>query len=297
MQMNREERTMEFIEEEHYDEVIEQLVHPAEWALRVDRIPHIWCSGCGIGTAMIAFIEALRETQLDLTKVCVVSGIGCTGRVAGYMNCNSFHTTHGRPVPFAIGLHLANPELKVVVFSGDGDIMAIGGNHFIHAARRNVDITVICVNNFNYGMTGGQSGPTTHMGAKTTTTPYGNVEYEFNLPLLAAASGATYVARWTSLDPRRLRQSIVEALNKKGFSFVEVISPCPTNYGRRNKLGEAIDEMRYYQEKSVIKHFAPLEEAELTLGGPIVVGKFVDKEKPTFLDLVRSEIDRKARGE
>ncbi len=297
MQMIRDERSMEFIEEEQYEEVLEQLIHPAEWALRVDRIPHIWCSGCGIGTAMIAFIEALRELQIDLHGLCVVSGIGCTGRVAGYMHCNSFHTTHGRAIPFAIGLHLVNPELKVVVFSGDGDIVAIGGNHFIHAARRNVDLTVICVNNFNYGMTGGQSGPTTHMDGKTTTTPYGNVEYEFNLPLLAAASGATYVARWTTLDPRRLRQSMVEALNKKGFSFVEAISPCPTNYGRRNKLGEAIEEMRYYQESTVIKHFAPFEETELKLGGPIVCGKFIDKEKPTFLDLVRAEIDRKAQKE
>lgn len=297
MQMIRDERSMEFIEEEHYEEIIEQAVHPAEWAIRVDRIPHIWCSGCGIGTSMVAFIEALKELKIDLTKLCVVSGIGCTGRVAGYMHCNSFHTTHGRPIPFAIGLHLANPELKVVVFSGDGDIVAIGGNHFIHAARRNVEITVICVNNFNYGMTGGQSGPTTHMSSKTTTTPYGNVEYEFNLPLLAAASGATYVARWTTLDPRRLRQSMVEALQKKGFSFVEAISPCPTNYGRRNKLGEAIDEMRYYRENTIIKHFAPFEETELKLGGQIVCGKFVDKVKPTFLDLVRADIDRKAQKE
>jgi len=295
--MLREERSMEFIEEEHYEELIELQVHPAEWAVRVDRIPHIWCSGCGIGIAMIAFIEALRELEIDLRKLCVVSGIGCTGRVAGYMNCNSFHTTHGRPIPFAIGLHLANPELKVVVFSGDGDIIAIGGNHFIHAARRNVDITVICVNNFNYGMTGGQSGPTTHMDGKTTTTPYGNVEYEFNLPLLAASCGATYVARWTTVDPRRLRVSIVEALQKKGFSFVEAISPCPTNYGRRNKIGDGIDEMRYYKEKTIIKNFAPLEEAEIHLGGPIVCGKFVDKEKPTFLDLVTQVIDKKARGE
>lgn len=296
MQMNREERSMEFVEDIDKG-VADQLFHPAEWALRADRIPHIWCSGCGIGTAVIAFVEAIKEMEIDLTKLCVVSGIGCTGRVAGYINCNSFHTTHGRPVPFAVGLHLANPELKVVVFSGDGDICAIGGNHLIHAARRNVDITLICVNNFNYGMTGGQSGPTTHKGAKTTTTPYGNVEYEFNLPLLVAASGATYVARWTTLDPRRLRQSIVEGMSKKGFAFIEAIAPCPTNYGRRNNIGEGIDEMKYYQERCIVKHFAPLEEGELKLGGPIVVGKFVDKEKPTFLDLVRADIDTKARKE
>jgi len=213
-----------------------------------------------------------------------------------YVDFNTLHTTHGRALTFATGIKLAKPSLKVIVIMGDGDAVAIGGNHFIHAARRNVELTVICVNNFNYGMTGGQSGPTTHRGATTTTTPYGNIEYEFNLPQLAAACGATYVARWTTLDPRRLRQAIVEALNKRGFSFVEAISPCPTNYGRRNKLGDAIEEMKYYQEKSVIKHFASFEETDLKLGGPIVVGKFVDKEKPTFLDLMKANIEAKMRG-
>lgn len=138
-------------------EVVEVVFeHPSEWALRRDRLPHIWCSGCGIGIAVNAFVAAIKQANIDLDKLCVVSGIGCSGRVAGYMNCNSFHTTHGRAIPFAIGLHLANPELIVTVFSGDGDIVAIGGNHFIHAARRNVDLLVICINNFNYGMTGGR---------------------------------------------------------------------------------------------------------------------------------------------
>lgn len=208
------------------------------------------------------------------------------------MNCNSFHTTHGRAIPFAIGLHLANPELIVTVFSGDGDIVAIGGKHFIHAARRNVDLLVICINNFNYGMTGGQSGPTTHIGGRTTTTPYGNPEYPFNLPRLAAAAGAVYVARWTVLDLGRLRNSIAEAFQKRGFRFIEVISPCPTNYGRRNRLGEALDELRRYKERTVIKHFALLEECELSLDGPIVVGKFVDIERPTFLDMLRAQQKR-----
>ncbi len=262
--------------------------HPAEWALRRDRLPHIWCSGCGIGTTVNAFVAALRQAEIDLDKLCVVSGIGCSGRVAGYIKCDAFHTTHGRAVPFAIGLHLANPELKVVVFSGDGDIVAIGGNHLLHAARRNVDLLVICINNFNYGMTGGQSGPTTPTGSRTTTTPYGNPEYAFNLPGLAAACGATYVARWTTLDLGRLRNSIAEALHKRGFRFIEVIAPCPVNYGRRNRLGEALDEMRYYKEKTVIKHFASLDECNLSLGGTIVVGKFVDKERPTFLDMLRN---------
>jgi 2-oxoglutarate ferredoxin oxidoreductase subunit beta len=292
-------RMEEPVEVEIWETLPEELdlEHPTEWALRADRLPHIWCSGCGIGAAVNAFVAALRQAQVDMDKLCVVSGIGCTGRVAGYINADGFHTTHGRAIPFAIGLHLANPELKVVVFSGDGDIVAIGGNHFIHAARRNVDLTVICVNNFNYGMTGGQSGPTTHLEARTTTTPYGNTEYPFNLPLLAAACGATYVARWTILDLGRLRNSIAEALNKRGFAFVEVISPCPTNYGRRNRMRDPLDELRYYQKHRVLKHFAPLEECDLRLGGDIVVGKFVDQERPTFLDLLQEQVWSRFGGE
>ena len=273
----------------------EALAHPVEWGLRAERLPHIWCPGCGIGTSLACFVEALKEAKIDLNRLSVVSGIGCTGRVAGYVSCDSFHTTHGRAIPFAAGLHLGNPELNVVVFSGDGDIVAIGGNHLIHAARRNLDLTVLCVNNFTYGMTGGQGGPTTQEGARTATTPYGAVEYAFNLPLLTAAAGATYVARWTVLDLGRLRRSIVEALEHKGFAFVEIVSPCPVYYGRRNRLGEAVDELRYYKENTVVHNFAPLEECELALGGRIVVGKFVQRERPTFLELVREKIFPKAQ--
>ncbi|MBI4012007.1 MAG: 2-oxoacid:ferredoxin oxidoreductase subunit beta [Candidatus Rokubacteria bacterium] len=260
------------------------LEHPAEWALRVDRLPHIWCPGCGIGIGLGCFIQALKEAAVGLDRLCVVSGIGCTGRVAGYVKCDSFHTTHGRAIPFATGLHLANPELDVVVFSGDGDLAAIGGNHLIHAARRNVDLTVICINNFNYGMTGGQAGPTSQEGARTATTPKGNVEGAFNLPYLVAAAGATYVARWTVLDLGRLRRSMIEAFAHKGFAFIEVISPCPIYYGRFNRLGDALGELRYYKENTIVKNGAPLPECDLSmLGGKIVVGKFVDEQKPTFL--------------
>jgi len=177
-----------------------------------------------------------------------------------------------------------------VVFSGDGDLVAIGGNHLIHAARRNVDLTVFCVNNFTYGMTGGQSGPTTQTGARTSTTPYGSVEYPFNLPLLVAAAGGTYVARWTVLDLGRLRRSMVEALLHKGFAFVEVVSPCPVYYGRRNRLGEAVDELRHYRENTVVQNFAPLQELDLALSGKIVVGKFVEHERPTFADLLAERL-------
>ncbi|MCJ7627410.1 MAG: thiamine pyrophosphate-dependent enzyme, partial [Longimicrobiales bacterium] len=161
-------------------------LHPMDDLLRGERLPHIWCQGCGLGTSLTTFISALQwlaaNREWDLDKVAVVSGIGCTGRVAGYLRLDSFHTTHGRAIPFATGLKLARPELKVVVFSGDGDIAGIGGNHFIHAARRNLDITVICANNFNYGMTGGQVGPTTPHRARAVTSQYGNFEYPFNLP-------------------------------------------------------------------------------------------------------------------
>jgi 2-oxoglutarate ferredoxin oxidoreductase subunit beta len=269
--------------------------HPVEWGLRRDRLPHIWCPGCGIGTSVAGFVEAIKETEIDVNKLAVVSGIGCTGRVAGYIAADSFHTTHGRAIPFAMGLHLANPELKVVVYSGDGDLAAIGGNHLIHAARRNADLTVICVNNFNYGMTGGQGGPTTPEGARTTTTPFQAVEQPFNLPRLVASAGATYVARWTVLDLRRLRLAMVEALNHKGFSFVEVVSPCPVYYGRRNRHGEAVDELRYYRENIVIDNDAPLDELEIDFRGKLVVGKFVDKEMPTFYDKLHGELIPRAQ--
>jgi 2-oxoglutarate/2-oxoacid ferredoxin oxidoreductase subunit beta len=274
----------------------ETLDHPAEWALRSERLPHIWCPGCGIGTSVTSFLEALKESKVDTDRLAVVSGIGCTGRVAGYVDCDTFHTTHGRAIPFAVGLQLGNPELKVVVFSGDGDLSAIGGNHLIHAARRNVDLTVFCVNNFTYGMTGGQAGPTTQTGAKASTSPYGNVETPFNLPLLAAAAGATYVARWTVLDLGRLRRSMVEAMAHSGFAFVEIISPCPVYYGRRNRLGEAIDELRYYKENIVVDNFARLEQLAIPLGGNVTVGKFVDEQRPTFSYQLREQLATMAQA-
>jgi 2-oxoglutarate ferredoxin oxidoreductase subunit beta len=262
--------------------------HPKDALLRQDRLPHIWCSGCGLGTAVNCFIGALLKSGLDLDKTVVVSGIGCTGRVAGYVKLDSFHTTHGRAIPFASGLKLANPDLNVVVISGDGDLIAIGGNHFIHAARRNMDITVICVNNFTYGMTGGQSGPTTPTHARTSTTRAGNLEHPFNVPHLAVGSGAAYVARWTTLHVRRLEQTMTEALLHKGFSVVEVISPCPTLYGRMNRQGSGRDTLDYYHDHSIIEHGADPGTAGIDLGGKIIVGKFLDVEKPTYLDHYRA---------
>jgi len=263
----------------------EELLHPLEGFLRRGMIPHIWCEGCGNGIILNCFVSALNELKFDLDKLVAVSGIGCIGRISGYVNTDSYHTTHGRAIAFATGVKLANPELKVVVISGDGDLFAIGGNHFIHAARRNIDVQVICANNFNYGMTGGQYGPTTPLKAWTTTTPYGNIEHPFNLVHLAAASGAVYVARWTALHVRRLTKSIKKALQKKGFSFIEVISPCPEIYGRRNKMGTGIDMMNWLQKISEIQQGYDPAKAEIT-PERIIIGEFVDIEKPTYGQLL-----------
>jgi 2-oxoglutarate ferredoxin oxidoreductase subunit beta len=269
------------------------VINPVEPFLRTERIPHIWCPGCGIGTTVNCFARALLSSHLDLNKVVVVSGIGCTGRVAGYVKLDSFHTTHGRAIPFATGLKLANPGLTVVVYSGDGDLTAIGGNHLIHAARRNIDIKVICVNNMIYAMTGGQSAPTTPVTAISSTAPYGVFEPSFNLVQLAESAGASYVARWTTYHVKQLSRSMEEVLSKRGFSFIEVLSPCPTLFQRRNKLGDGLDTMKYYKEHSKTRHGAPTGEAALTMQGEILVGKFVDRDRPDYLELMRKQFTEK----
>jgi 2-oxoglutarate ferredoxin oxidoreductase subunit beta len=261
-----------------------EVIHPMENVLRMDRIPHICCPGCGIGLAVTAFSAALEKANIDLNKVSIVSGIGCTGRVAGYVKLDSFHTTHGRAVAFATGIKTANPDMKVVVFSGDGDLIAIGGNHFIHAARRNIDMLVICVNNFIYAMTGGQVAPTTPLKAYATTCPFGCVEPPFNIPYLADSSGAVYVARWTTLHIRRLCNSMTEALHKKGFSVIEVISPCAQYYSRINRLGDGLDMMKFYHDNSEIRHGEDTKNLDIGFQGKIIVGKFVDRDRPTYME-------------
>ncbi len=266
--------------------------HPKSLFLRMDRMPHIWCSRCGIGIALGCFAGAMEKAGLGPDDITMTSGIGCTGRVAGYAKVDSFHTTHGRAIPFAVGLTLSRPEMTHVVFSGDGDLISIGGNHFIHAARRNQNILVICVNNFIYAMTGGQLAPTTPVTARATTAPYGNFERPFTLPNLATSAGATYVARWTSLHIRRLTDSMSEALQRTGFRFIEVIAPCSTIYARRNKLGTGLDLMKYYYESSEIDHDAPPESLDIKFQERIVVGKFVDEERPTFLSSMKDHFGR-----
>ncbi|MFQ5878989.1 MAG: thiamine pyrophosphate-dependent enzyme [Dehalococcoidia bacterium] len=258
--------------------------HPLDEVLRSERLPHIWCPGCGLGIVTECYARAMLASGIPLDSHVCVSGIGCTGRVAGYTKVDSFHTTHGRAIPFATGLKLVRPELEVTVFSGDGDLFAIGGNHIIHAARRNVNINVICVNNFNYGMTGGQMGPTTPAGGYTTTSPYGNWEEPFNLPYLAAAVGAVFVARWTSLHVRQLQVAMERAMQKQGFTFIEVVAPCPVSFGKSNDIGEGVDEMWFYRRQSVVDDGAPVESLGISMRkeAPLVVGNFVDRERPPY---------------
>jgi 2-oxoglutarate ferredoxin oxidoreductase subunit beta len=265
-------------------------INPVERYVRSERIPHIWCPGCGIGTTVNCFARALETSGADLDKVAIVSGIGCTGRVAGYAALDSFHTTHGRAIPFATGLKLANPELNVIVYSGDGDLFAIGGNHFIHAARRNMDLKVICVNNLTYAMTGGQTGPATPDHVISTTSPYGVFEPAFNLVQLAEAAGAAYVARWTTYHVMQLSRSMSEMMKKRGFCFIEIISPCPTLYQRRNKMGDGLDAMKLYKQVSKIRNGAPTSECSLTKSGEIVVGKFVDRDRPGYFEMLNAQM-------
>jgi 2-oxoglutarate ferredoxin oxidoreductase subunit beta len=268
--------------------------HPLDEIIRSDRMPHIWCPGCGIGIAMRCYAQAMLDSDIPIEQQVVVSGIGCTGRVAGYMNIDSYHSTHGRAIPFAVGIKLANPTLSVTVFSGDGDLAAIGGNHLIHAARRNVDIKVVCINNFNYGMTGGQSGPTTPKGARATTSPYGNPELPFNLPYLLAASGANYVSRWTTIHVRQIRDDILFTFTKPGFTFIEVLSPCPIGFGKSNSIEDGLEEMFLYKERCILAHDGDVRAEELGIDlredNPIYVGKFIERDQPPFQP-VRIEIE------
>lgn len=258
--------------------------HPLDDIIRSERMPHIWCPGCGIGIAMRCYARAILESGIPVDRHVVVSGIGCSGRAAGYMNIDSYHSTHGRAIPFATGLKLARPDLMVSVFSGDGDLAAIGGNHLIHAARRNVDIKVICINNFNYGMTGGQLGPTTPFHARTTTSPYGNPELPFNLPYLLAAAGANHVSRWTTLHVRQVKNDILYAFDKPGFAFIEILSPCPVGFGKSNNIDEGVDEMELYRSRCVLADGVPMEQLGIDLREerPIYIGNFIDRDQPPY---------------
>lgn len=259
--------------------------------LRTQRMPHIWCPGCGHGIAMKAILRAIHKEGWQKDDIVMVSGIGCYGRMPGYVDFNTLHTTHGRPLAFATGVKLANPKLKVIVVTGDGDGIAIGGNHLIHAARRNLDITCILLNNYIYGMTGGQCSPASPVGCQATTTPYGNSEHPFDIAGVVAAAGGNFVARSTVYHAVELENVVHRALVKRGFSFVEVISPCPTAYGRRNKLKNSLAMMQDIKERAI-----PLPKAkELSddeKENRIVTGVLLDRQRIEYTDLYQQLVNR-----
>jgi len=249
--------------------------------VRQENFPHIWCSGCGDGIVLKAFIRAVEKLGLSQDETVLVSGIGCSSRTPGYVDINTLHTTHGRALAFATGVKVANPDLKVVVVTGDGDATAIGGNHFIHAARRNIDLTVLLYNNYIYGMTGGQCSPTTPRGANASTAQHGNLEPPFNISGLAIAAGASFVARGDAFNVKKLQSLIEMALQRKGFSLVEVVSPCPTAFGRRNKMANPVRMMEHLRDSAVsMEKWEKMTDEERK--GKFRTGILKDVERPDF---------------
>ena len=255
------------------------------------RFPNIWCAGCGNGIVLGAIIRAVDELGLDKNEVAMISGIGCSGRTPVYVDFNTMHTTHGRALAFATGLKMVRPWMKILVVMGDGDALAIGGNHFIHAARRNIGLTAIVINNEIYGMTGGQYSPTTPPGKLATTAPFGHIEQPVPAAELAQAAGAAYVARSTVYHVRELQRYLAQAISKDGFSLVEAISYCHTTYGRQNKLGRATDMMRILKDQSVTQA-AAAEMNDDQLEGVIVRGVLVDRDIPEYTRLYDQVIER-----
>ena len=231
--------------------------------LRVDKLPTLWCWGCGDGVILKAIVRAIHSVGWDMNDVCLVSGIGSSGRMSSYVNCNTVHTTHGRAVAYATGIKLANPDKHVIVVSGDGDALAIGGNHTMHACRRNIDINFILVNNFIYGLTNSQTSPTTPQGMWTVTAQYGNIDNNIDPCKLADAAGATFVARESVLDSAKIEKVLVEGFKHHGFSFFDIHSNCHINLGRKNKMGEAVDMLRWIDSRMVGKRkFEEMDEEE-----------------------------------
>ncbi|MBQ1421609.1 MAG: 2-oxoacid:ferredoxin oxidoreductase subunit beta [Firmicutes bacterium] len=263
-----------------------------ENTMRVNRLPHIWCPGCGHGILMRDVAQAIENCGLDPDKVVIVSGIGCSSRAAGYMNYNTLHTTHGRAIAFATGVKLANPDLHVIVITGDGDATAIGGNHLIHAARRNIDLTVIVFNNSIYGMTGGQYSPTTPHMEKGTTAPYGNIDYVFDIPKLAEAAGATFTGRCSAYHAQQAIKLIEAGIKHHGFSVIDGVSVCPTYYGRKNKKGDSVKMLNWQKDNFVdvkVAEKLPPEKLE----GKTLIGKFYESnDKAEYTDMYMNLIER-----
>ena len=251
--------------------------------LRHDKkFPHVWCPGCGNGILLGSLIRAIDRTGYAKDEIVLVSGIGCSGRLPVYVDFNTLHTTHGRALTFATGVKLANPKLQVIVIMGDGDATAIGGNHFIHAARRNLNLTAIIVNNNIYGMTGGQYSPTTPYGACAATALFGNIEQAFSIAELAVTAGASLVTRGTVYHASLLDNLIEMAIKKRGFSVVEVISHCHTQYGRKNKLGGPVEMLRW-QKQAAVRVESAAEMSEEELRGKFTIGVLVDRDLPIYI--------------
>jgi 2-oxoglutarate ferredoxin oxidoreductase subunit beta len=255
------------------------------------RFPHVWCAGCGLGIVMGSILRSVQKLELNQDDVAVVSGIGCTGRMPVYMDFNTMHTTHGRALAFATGLKLARPEMEILVVMGDGDALAIGGNHFIHAARRNIDLTAIVVNNHIYGMTGGQSSPTTPLSARSATAPFGHIEQPFPICDLAIAAGAAFVARSTVYHVTQLDKLIEQGMRKRGFAVIEAVSYCHTTFGRLNDLKSPVLMMRHLKDQSITVQAAEKLGDELPKES-IVRGVFHDEDKPEFTELYEQLIEQ-----
>jgi len=260
------------------------MAHPNLRYLRKGSLPHMFCPGCGCGQILNYFLYAVNELDLDMDKLVTIGGVGCMSRAPAYIDADAIHGIHGRTLPFATGIKLANPELTVVILMGDGGCAAIGGNHLIQAARRNLDVTVIVDNNGSYAMTGGQVSPMTPTGATTTTTTRGNLERSFDLCKLVEAAGGTYISRWTTAHGPQLINSIKKGIRHRGFSFIEVVGQCPTQYGRYVlKLRTPIDNLNWLRKNSVTKRQAE-KMSEEELQGKIIVGDLFETDLPTLED-------------
>ena len=265
-----------------------------DWLRHDKRFPHVWCPGCGLGILLGSLVRTMATMGLDKNDVVLVAGIGCSGRLPVYVDVGSVHTTHGRALTFATGIKLSKPGLKVITVMGDGDATAIGGNHLIHAARRNLDITAIIVNNQNYGMTGGQYSPTTPLGARATTAPFGHIEPAFDISALTVTAGASFVARSTVYHVTQLDDMLTRAIDHPGFGVVEVLSPCHTNFGRQNKLGSQIDMMKQYKKQAVrMERWQKMTPEQRQDRYPI--GVLTERREPTYIEKYE-KLRQKAMG-
>ena len=258
-------------------------INPNRRFLRPEKLPHFFCAGCGCGQVLNYFTQALDKLDLDISKFVTIGGVGCTARIPVYLKSDTLHGVHGRTLAWATGIKMMHPDTPIVIFAGDGDLASIGGNHFIHAARRNLDVTVILVDNLNFAMTGGQVAPTTPLNARTMTTPYGSDEPRFDIVELATAAGASHVERWTTSMPGQCVSAISRGLQHKGFSLIEIVSQCPTHYGRYalrtgdpQKLVEYINNMTVTKTKA-----ASMTEEEI--GDKLICAEFLREERPIYM--------------